>query len=279
MIWEPDAVALTIGGAGVRYFSIYFVLAFVIGYALFAWQILRAGGTGDDAIEFVSLAILGSIIGGRLGGIVLYGKGQLWDNPMTEMMRGGSSLHGSTLGLALVFWIYARQKRVAFLEVCDRFSFAAAASLVLVCLGQLFESQGVGRVANLPWAMRFPLFDVDNDMNAPLRHPAQFYDLFLGLGVLGLLWSLDNFWKREERPQGALAGVFFGAYFGGRIVVEAFREFQSDTRLLGLTLTGLLCIPVACLGVVVLVRALQLQKPAEWKPLVESAAGVESKAS
>ncbi len=272
MIWEPDAVALTIGSVGVRYFSIYFVLAFVIGYALFAWQILRAGGTGDDAIEFVSLAILGSIIGGRLGGIVLYGKGQLLDNPMTEMMRGGASLHGSALGLAIVFWIYARQKRVAFLEVCDRFSFAAAASLVLVCLGQLFESQGVGRVANLPWAMRFPLFDVDNDMNAPLRHPAQFYDLFLGLGVLLMLWSLDKFWKHEKRPQGGVAGAFLGAYFGGRILVEAFREFQSDARLLGLTLTGVLCIPVACLGVLLLLRAIQVNKPAAWTPLSESSA-------
>jgi phosphatidylglycerol---prolipoprotein diacylglyceryl transferase len=271
MIWEPDAVALTIGGAGVRFFSIYFVLAFIFGYALFSWQILRAGGTSDEAIEFVALAILGSIIGGRVGAIVFDQGGGLFDNPMTEMMRGGFSLHGCALGLILVFAIYARQKGLSLLEVCDRFSFAAASSLIMVSLAQLFESQGVGRIANPPWAMRFPLFDTDNDMSAPLRHPAQFYELVLTMSVLLLLWGLDRFWKQEARPRGALTGAFLSAYFAGHAVVELFREAGSSRAIAGVTLAGLLCIPVAMVGVLILVRAARARTPAVWEPAVEAA--------
>lgn len=267
MTWEPDVFALTWGNLGVKYSVIYFVVAFVLAYTLFAWQVLRAGGVVDDAVEFVSLGVLGAVVGGRVGSLLTTDWARLQAGEWRVVLQGGFSLHGATLGVCLALYLYARLKHVSFSDLADRFAFSAAASALMVALVQFFGSESVGRESHVAWAMRFPRFDTGNDMHAPLRHPAQLYDAGAALLVLGGLLVLDRLLGEEKRPRGVLAGAFVLSYFAARACVDLFREPEGLWRASGLSLAGVFSLLFVGAGAWLLSRSLRRRAPAEFAPL------------
>src|SRR6187401_2083315 len=101
-------------------------------------------------------------------------------------------------------FLFTRRHRVSFLEGADRFSFSAALGAPLVRVGNLFNSEILGRPTKAYWGLRFPLAD---GANAPLKHPAQLYEVALGLFVMLCLFLVD--WRlKEKRPGGLLISVF-----------------------------------------------------------------------
>lgn len=275
MTWEPESFALIWGSLGVKYSMIYFILAFALAYGLCAWQLLRAGGVVDEAVELVSLTVLGAVAGGRLSAILVHDGSRLMAGDFQVILRGGFELHGAMLGLCLALYLYGRFKGVSFSELGDRFSFSAAAAAVLLSMVQLFSSQGVGKTSNVPWAMRFPRYDWGNDMHAPLRHPVQLYELAVGLLVLLGLVFVDRKLGKENRTRGVLAGGFALCYFGGRVVLDPFTEKAEQWTSAGLSLGGLCSLVFAGLGAALLARSMRRRAPALFAP-VRSAESAES---
>ena len=118
------------------------------------------------------------------------------------------------LGLAVAMYAYTRRRRQSFVEGCDRLAFSAALGAILVRVGNLFNSEIVGKRTGSSWGVRFPRYD--GYLDPPLRHPTQLYEALLGLGVLGLLLWADRRLGKERRPRGALIALFLAAYFSGR---------------------------------------------------------------
>jgi prolipoprotein diacylglyceryl transferase len=165
--------------------------------------------------------------------------------------KGGLASHGATIGLVLVLYLYARHLKLSKLEVLDRFSMSAALGALMVRIGNFMNSEIVGRVTDVPWAMKFPRCIYDNHLpleRVPTRHPSQIYEVFLGLFVFLSLYFVDKRLK-EERPLGLLASLFFLLYFAGRFVVEFFKEYQTLTPEKSfLTMGQWLSIPFVLLG-------------------------------
>jgi prolipoprotein diacylglyceryl transferase len=257
---------LTLGPVQLRYYGLLFAAMLVGGYYLWRWQMLRGGHTERQAENFFLWGAIAVIAGSRLGQVLFYDPGRYLANPIEILYiwKGGLASHGATIGLVLVLYLYAKKEGLSKLEVLDRFSMSAALGALMVRIGNFMNSEIVGRVSDVPWAVKFPRCIYDNALpldKVPGRHPSQLYEVFLGLFVLLSLYVVDRKWK-EERPLGLLASLFFLLYFSGRFVVEFFKAYQTlSPERSPLTMGQWLSVPFLLIGVYGLYHSLRNPVP------------------
>jgi len=251
---------------GLRYYSLLYVAVFLGGYKLFDWQLRRAGADAEDAHDFVLYGVLAVLAGARVGHVVFYEWQRFSSDPpwLLEIHRGGLSSHGAALGLLLAMLVYTRRHGQSLVEGCDRFAFSAALGAVLIRIGNLFNSEIVGKVTGGELGVRFPRHD---GVAAPLRHPTQLYEAGLGIAVLAALLVADAQLGKERRPRGALISLFLMLYFGGRFLVEFWKDVPLSETAAGLNTGQWLSIAPALLGCWGWYRSRARPVPARWNTL------------
>jgi prolipoprotein diacylglyceryl transferase len=250
---------------GIRYYSLLFVVVFLGGHALLKWQITRAGGPAEDANDFIVYGVLGVLIGARLGHVLFYDLDKALADPVwvLEIWTGGLASHGAVIGLITAMYVFTLRRGIPFLEGSDRFSFSAALGATLVRIGNLLNSEIVGKRTDGTWGFRFPRYAPDAH-DPPLRHPSQLYEIALGLTVFGLLFVIDKRLGKEKRPRGAMISSFFLLYFTGRFFVEFFKEYEGISPDSPLRMGQILSIPGILLGIYGLYWSFKRRLPAEW---------------
>jgi len=240
-----DPIALRIGPVSVRWYG----LAYVVGFAA-AWLVIRdldrrwrVGLTLDDQFTMVLGAVVGVLLGGRLGYVLFYNLPFYVAHPLGvfAVWDGGMSFHGGLAGIIVAGLIVARVLRVPFWTLADMVAVGAPLGLLLGRLANFVNAELWGRVTTVPWGVVFP-------GAGPLpRHPSQVYEALLeGALLFVVLWVLS----RRARPQGLLFGVLLAGYGCARIFVEFFREpdVQVGFVLGGVTMGQLLTLPVLAAG-------------------------------
>jgi prolipoprotein diacylglyceryl transferase len=253
-----------------RYYSLLFVGVFLGGYAFLKWQIVRGGGPVEDAGDFIVYGVLGVLVGARLGHVLFYDLDKALADPawVFQIWTGGLASHGAVIGLILAMWFYTKSRRIPFLEGADRFAFSAALGATLVRIGNLMNSEIVGRrVPGQTWGFAFPRFDHGDHL--VYRYPTQLGEILLGLIVLGALFLVDKKLGEEKRPRGAMISTFFAVYFVGRFIVEFWKEYEpplpeGTPYPSSLTTGQLLSIPGILLGFFGLYWSLKQRIPVGW---------------
>jgi prolipoprotein diacylglyceryl transferase len=253
-----------------RYYSLLFVGVFLGGYALLKWQIVRGGGPAEDAGDFIVYGVLGVLVGARLGHVLFYALDQALADPLWifQIWTGGLASHGAVIGLIVAMWLFTKARGIPFLEGSDRFAFSAALGATLVRVGNLMNSEIVGRrVPGDAWGFAFKRFDHEGPV--PYRYPTQIAEILLGLTVLGALFLVDKKAGKEKRPRGLLISTFFTVYFIGRFIVEFWKEYEpplpAGTPYPSELTTGqLLSIPGVALGIFGLWWSFKNKIPVGW---------------
>ena len=241
-----------IGGIGIRYYTVFFLAAFVGGYVLFRWQAARGGYPRGSVPRLLVFTVLGVLIGARLAHCLLYQPAYYLTHPRSILFlwRGGLASHGAFVAMLGVLALTARRYRRPVLDIFDRFTFPAAYGAALVRLGNFFNSEIVGRETDVPWGVRFVRYDA----GSRLRHPSQLYECVVCLFCLGLLLWCDRTWGKEKRPLGGLSAVFLVVYFTARFFIEFTKAFQRPMGASLLTMGQYLSILPILVGVYLLVR-------------------------
>lgn len=254
----------TVGGVGIRWYSVIYSVTLVACWGLMIWQIRRGGGEEREANWLTAACIFAVFVGGRLGHLVFYEFDRLVADPavLWRFREGGIASHGSTFALLLVVATFARIRRVPVLEVFDRTSIAVALAAATIRIGNLFNSEVVGRVTDQSWGVRFPYYDRMKELS-PLRHPSQIYEFVMGFAIFLAMLAVDRK-LGESRPRGFLFGMFMALYFTGRFVVEFFKEYQTLSPDAPLTMGQWLSIPLAAVGWWTWGRAWRRREPAGW---------------
>ncbi|MDR2613549.1 MAG: prolipoprotein diacylglyceryl transferase [Deltaproteobacteria bacterium] len=271
-VWDADPILFTLPGIDwpVRWYGLFFACAFLAGYALFRWQAERGGRGADLAASFIVPGFIGTLLGARLGHILFYNLDYFLADPLWlfRIWEGGLASHGATAGLLLALLWQSRRSRIPFWEMCDRFSFSAAAGAALIRAGNLFNSEIVGRIAppDSPFGVAFPRYDGLPAPWCPARYPTQILEFLLGTAVLGSLLAADRLLGRERRPRGALAALFLILYFAGRFCVEFLKERQNAADSLLLSRGQILSILPFLAGVSLLAWAFRRRLPAGAAP-------------
>lgn len=243
-------MAIRIGPLAVHWYALTYLAAFVVGYILMRrrlrmepYRSITRPKPWDktDVEDTLLFAIMGVLIGGRLGYVVFYRPGQYFADPVSILYvwQGGMSFHGGLIGLVIGLVVFALRRGRPFLQVTDLLAPAVGIGLFFGRIGNFINGELWGRPAPewLPWAMRFP---TGGDV---LRHPSQIYQALLeGLTLfLVLLW-----YARKPRFRGQVSGAFLFGYGALRFVAEYFREPDDFLGLLGLGLSlgQWLCVPM-----------------------------------
>lgn len=256
----PDWLPLP--GDGIRYYSLLYVCVFLGGFKLLDWQIKRAGGSEEDANDFVLYGVIAVLAGARIGHVFFYDFEKFQEDPawLFRIWEGGLASHGGVIGLIIAMWLFTRRKRQSFFEGSDRFAFSAGLGATLIRIGNFFNSEIVGRPTDQTWGVRFVRLDGPNGV---YRHPSQLYEVALGLLVLASLWLTDRLAGKEKRPRGLMISMFFAVYFTGRFFVEFVKEFQTSFEETW-TMGQLLSVLPAIVGYVGIYLSLKKRIPAKW---------------
>ncbi len=241
-----DPVAFTLGPLTVRWYGLAYMFAFLAGWWILSvldkrWD-LRLGADGQATA--VLAAVIGVIVGGRLGYVLFYGAGEYWRNPIAilQTQNGGMSFHGGLAGILLAGWWFSRRYKVPFLRICDVGAVATPIGLFLGRVANFINQELWGRVTTVPWGVVFP-------KAGPLpRHPSQLYEAGLeGLVLFAVMLLLA---RGPKRPDGEITGWLLTLYGIFRIFVEFLREPDIQIGFLpgGITMGQVLTVPVLLAG-------------------------------
>jgi prolipoprotein diacylglyceryl transferase len=234
------------------WYGLFFASTFVYGIIFFRYLFRRENRPVDEVYDLVLYVIAGTVIGARLGHILLYNPDYYFSHPwkILAVWEGGLASHGAVAGILIGVWLYSRQAtEQSFLWVCDRIGMAVPLSGCLIRIGNFFNSEILGTPADIPWAVVFARVD------AVPRHPAQLYEAF-GYLLIFLL-QLRSYWRGGGRLEGYLFGRFFALVFGARFFLEFFKQEQAAFAAGGLLTMGQwLSIPAVLAGLLLIRHAL-----------------------
>jgi len=252
---------VSFGPFAIRWYSLMYLVGYVLGYRLMLAQIKRGRTnlTRADLDNLIWYLVIGMLIGARLIYVVVYGRGE-YKNPLEVLAvwRGGLSFHGAIIGMTVAIIVFARRFHFPFLALGDVIVLCGTQGLFFGRIGNFINGELYGRPTNVPWAMIFPA----DRLQVP-RHPSQLYEAFAeGLLLSAILWLVDGLARRHgfSRP-GLLTGVFLIGYATIRFSLEFTR--QPDPQLgfvLGAFSMGQLLSMIMLLAGVVLL-AVVLRRP------------------
>lgn len=250
-----DPVAIHLGSFGIRWYSLAYMAGILFGWLVIARENARrplANLSKAALDDIVVWAVVGIVLGGRLGYVLFYKPEHYLYNPL-EILRvweGGMSFHGGLLGTIAAFYLFCRKYKIRFLALMDLISCAAPIGLFFGRIANFINGELFGRVTDAQLGMVFP-----NGGELP-RHPSQLYEATLeGLLIfIIMMWLLKRTAVRDK--VGYLSGIFFILYGLARIICEYFREPDSFLGFLyaGTTMGQLLSLPMIVVGLYLVLR-------------------------
>jgi phosphatidylglycerol:prolipoprotein diacylglycerol transferase len=240
---------------GIRYYSLAYLTGFYVLYVGLRWQAQRGWSLlrGDAISDYVVwVAMVGVILGGRLGSCLLYSPRETFLHPLSifTVWKGGMASHGGILGVILVMIFYARAAKIPFYNLADATALCTPVTLGLGRCANFLNGELWGRPTEAWWGVIFPNAPWVEGVNVP-RYPSQLIEALLEGLLLQLILLAVRFSTRRE---GAVALTFMGGYAILRIIGEQFREPDADigfwfnTVTQGQLLSGIMLLATAVLA-------------------------------
>lgn len=263
--WNPNEVIFTLGSFQLRWYSVCFAIAFILGYNI-TRKIFAKDGVGDKAMDkLLFYVVIATILGARLGHVLFYeGIDYILANPIETFLpisfKGGFHFtgfqglasHGGSLAVIIALWLYAKkvvQKPASW--VFDRLTPAIALASFFIRMGNFMNSEIIGNPSNVPFAVVFKKVD-----NLP-RHASQLYEAITYIVIFFIMKRMVKENKMEQPWY--MFGWMVLLIFSARFIIEFTKKSQGGFEsLLGLLSTGQwLSIPFILLGLFLLKKSAQ----------------------
>ncbi|TGE17603.1 prolipoprotein diacylglyceryl transferase [Hymenobacter elongatus] len=259
--WDVSPIIAQIGPLTLRWYGLLFMSGFVFGTFILS-HIYKSEKVSPRWVDVITIYMLvGTIVGARLGHCLFYDPDYYLAHPLDilKIWEGGLASHGATIGILLACWFFARNNKFDYLWVLDRIVIVVALGGALIRTGNLFNSEIIGKVTDVPWAFKFVRYnEIHHEAtNIPneLRHPTQMYEALFCIVLLLVLYAMWNRTK-ERTPRGLLFGLFVVFLFTQRFLGEFLKENQvAFENGLPLNMGQILSIPLILAGIWVLLRA------------------------
>lgn len=267
--WNVDPVLFRAGPVVVRWYSVLLLIGFYLSYRFTAHIFDREHRSRDTLFSYGLFIIGGLIIGGRLAHCLFYEpayylkypldiikpwRGVLGQNARFVGYRGMSG-HGSAVGIVLGILINSIRTRTSMIWMVDRIALFGPLIGFFVRIGNLFNSEILGKPSDLPWAFLFVRSD-------PVpRHPVQLYEsiAYLVIFVVSYRYYLKK--AGTEKP-GEFLGLVLTLVYSARFILEFFKDKQSDVeKTMHLNMGHLLSIPLILIGLFLLFRPVRPKHP------------------
>ena len=250
-----DPVAISVGPLQVRWYGLAYAAGFICAFFLMKYFAKRwkTGLTLDDMLTIMIYAIVGVVLGGRLGYCLFYGQGYYFAHPLEilSLWDGGMSFHGGFIGILVGGLFAARSVKTTFFTIADLGAIGAPLGFGLGRLANFVNGELWGRVTTSSWGIVFV------DAGPLPRIPSQLIEAVLE-GLLLFVIMIVLAMKKPPFKRGTLVGVLTILYGCFRIFSEFFREPDASIGFLSggwLTMGMLLSVPMVVGGFALIVWA------------------------
>ena len=278
IVWNPDLEAFRLGPIAVRWYGLMWIIGLALAYFV-VQRLYKEQKIKDEYFDPLFLyCFFGILIGARLGHCIFYepdyfltsGKGLIEmilpirfmpDGDFKLIGYAGLASHGGTLGLMIALWLYVRKTKLSIWTVLDNIAIATGSTACFIRLGNLMNSEIIGKVTDVPWAFIFEHVD-----KVP-RHPGQLYEAIAYAILFCIMWAIYKRSHQHPTPNTQHPQVGTGWYFGFCLVyIFTFRFFIEYTKeiqeafeaSLPLDMGQILSIPFVIIGAYCMIRAKKL---------------------
>ena len=291
--WNFNPDLFKIGSFPIKYYSLMYVLAFVVGLQVMK-HIYKKDKISLEKLDSLFIyTVIAMLIGARVGHYLFYEEDYTLAevflpfklNPFQYTGFRGLASHGAAIGIIIAMIFYSKKVvKKPLLWVLDRLVIPTALGAMFIRLGNLFNSEIVGKATGTDFGFKFIRNDIseykamsitgakninkaydlianssnyrDVLMDVPNRYPTQIYEAVGYLLTFFILWFL--YWKTDKKQQlGYLFGLFMVLLWSMRFVIEFYKEWQGGIETLfniNLNTGQLLSIPLVLVGLFFMVR-------------------------
>jgi len=261
-----DPVLIHVGFISIRWYALAYIAGILLGW-WYCTQLIKTAKLWppsappinsrqvDDLVLWVTLGV---ILGGRLGYVTAYGRGEYTAHPLEifKIWDGGMSFHGGFIGVTIAIVAYALLNRIDMFRLGDLVAPCVPFGLFFGRIANFINGELWGRTTHLPWGIIFcnaRLTDPNTGTcvaGLDPRHPSQLYEA----GLEGIVLFLILRWATHRAHwlprQGALVGLFMLFYGLFRIALENVRQPDQglDNFPFGLTMGIILSTPMVLIG-------------------------------
>lgn len=273
IVWDPN-LSFKLGPLTLHWYSLCWLIGLALAY-LIVQRLYKQQKVKDELFDPLFLyCFIGILAGARLGHCLFYQPDLFlssWKHfveifiPIDFMPQGGwrfvgyrgLASHGGTIGLMLALWLYVRRTKMNVWQVLDNIAIATPVTACFIRLGNLMNSEIIGKATDVPWAFIFQQVD-----SLP-RHPGQLYEAITYALLFVIGWIIYR-----RRPERVGTGFFFGLcltyIFTARFFIEYTKEVQEAFEAsLPLDMGQLLSIPFIIIGVACMIGGKWMKKIAE----------------
>lgn len=259
IVWNVDPTAFSLFGLEIRYYGIFWALAFIVGIYFFT-NFVRREKLPDKLVDslFWYATILG-ILGARLGHCLFYEPEVYLADPlrMLNIREGGMASHGAAIGFLVGLILFAWRNKMPFWWAADRIMIPVAVGGAGVRLGNLMNSEIYGCQTDLPWGFIFQRAGETEPM-----HPTQIYEALFYLAVFVVLLLLYYKGDAGRKHPSLMFGVGLVGIFLSRFLLEYIKNdqvgFEEGMKAaIGMNMGQLLSIPFVIAGVAFIIIGLK----------------------
>lgn len=244
--WNPDLIALHLGPLLIRWYSLCWLIGLMMAYFCVK-KLFENNKIPYEKFEPLFLyCFIGILLGARLGHCVFYqpdyflasAKGVfemfipvklMGDGVGDSLFSGnwhfigyeGLASHGGTLGLMIALGIYSRNMKIKLWTLVDFIAIATPITACFIRLGNLMNSEIIGKPTDVPWAFIFERVDM-----LP-RHPGQLYEAIAYALLFFIMWTIYRSKGDKLVGTGFFMGICLLYIFTFRILIELTKENQE----------------------------------------------------
>jgi prolipoprotein diacylglyceryl transferase len=270
IIWDIDPTAFSPFGLEIRWYGILLATGFYLAYMVISKLLTKEGFTEKEINKFSMYVLIGTIAGLRLGHCFFYEPMTYLKDPISilNIRQGGLASHGGAMGILIAMWMFARKKKLSYLGLLDRVVIIVPLAGSFVRIGNLMNSEIVGKTTNASWGFFFPRHDCNElkrglndavecvnaggsncDGNGLINHSEQIQscdvDSLIDAGlmvqrhpaqlyesffyILLFVFMILLYRKNQGKiKEGFFLGIFITLLFGFRFFIEFFKDVQVD---------------------------------------------------
>jgi prolipoprotein diacylglyceryl transferase len=269
--WNPSIEAFSVGSYSFRWYSMCWLFGLAIAY-LVVKRLYKEQKIKDELFDpLFFYCFFGILIGARLGHCIFYQPDYFLTSfkgfvemllPIHFLPDGGWKMtgyaglasHGGTAGLMLALWLYCKRTKLSLWTVLDNIAIATGTTACFIRLGNLMNSEIIGKATDVPWAFIFEKVD------ALPRHPSQLYEAIAYALLFVIMWALHKKWP-EKIGTGWYFGFCLTYIFTFRFLIEYTKEIQEAFEAsLPIDMGQILSIPFVIIGVWCMVKSKKVKR-------------------